>query len=69
MLDSPAAAVAAAIAVVCVCSDDEFDEMLIQLQNKLNTCSAAGLNNIIAALPAMGSGVRLRAVVDQAVAR
>jgi hypothetical protein len=60
---------AAAAAVVCLCSDDEFEDMLVQLQLKLNTCSAAGLNNIIAALPAMGSGVRLRTVVDQAVAR
>jgi hypothetical protein len=43
--------------------------MLVQLQTKLNTCTAAGLNNIIAALPAMGSGHRLRTVVDSAVAR
>jgi hypothetical protein len=43
--------------------------MLIKLQQTLNTCSAAGLNNVIAALPAMGSGVRLRQVVDAAVAQ
>jgi hypothetical protein len=64
-----AAAAAAAGAVACVRSDDEFDDMLVQLQTKLNTCTAAGLNNIIAALPAMGSGHRLRTVVDSAVAR
>lgn len=50
-------------------TDAVFDDMLIQLSNKLPTCSAAGLNNIIAALPAMGNGVRLRQVVDAAVAR
>lgn len=54
---------------MCCCRDDEFDNMLIQLQQKLHTCSAGGLNNIIASLPAMGNGVRLRAVVDAAVAR
>lgn len=55
--------------VHCCCSNDEFDDMLIELQRTLDTCSAAGLNNIIAALPAMGTGVRLRQVVDAAVAR
>lgn len=53
------------------CRDDEFDNMLIQLDAKLKQGSytAAGLNNIIASLPAMGTGMRLRGVVDQAVAR
>ena len=31
--------------------------------------TAYGLTNIISSLPAMGNGMRLRAVVDQAVAR
>lgn len=48
---------------------DEVDDMLIQLQARLSSCSAAGLNSIIAALPAMGSGARLKTVVNQAVAR
>lgn len=52
-----------------ICRDDEFDDMLARLQVKLPSCSPEGLNNIIAALPAMGTGVRLRTVVDQAVAR
>lgn len=46
-----------------------MDDMLIQLQARLSSCSAAGLNSIIAALPAMGSGARLKTVVNQAVAR
>lgn len=51
------------------CRSDEVDDMLIQLQARLSSCSAAGLNSIIAALPAMGSGARLKTVVNQAVAR
>jgi tartrate dehydratase alpha subunit/fumarate hydratase class I-like protein len=46
-----------------------MDEFLIAIKQKLPTCSATGLNNIISALPAMGSGYRLNEVVREAVSR
>lgn len=55
--------------VVATCSDRLMDDFLITLKAKLPTCSATGLNNIIAALPAMGSGYRLDQVVKEAVSR
>lgn len=46
-----------------------MDDFLITLRAKLPTASATGLNNVIAALPAMGSGVRLNEVAREAVSR
>lgn len=42
---------------------------MITLRRKLPTCSATGLSNLIAALPAMGSGVRLGEVTADATSR
>lgn len=46
-----------------------MDDLLICLKLKLATCSATGLQNLMSALPAMGSGVRLNEVVQEAVSR
>eukprot|EP00879_Flechtneria_rotunda_P009263 GHRR01009697.1.p1 GENE.GHRR01009697.1~~GHRR01009697.1.p1 ORF type:complete len:445 (+),score=178.50 GHRR01009697.1:141-1337(+) len=49
--------------------DRYMDDFLIAIKRKLPTCSATGLNNLIAALPAMGTGVRLNEVAAEAVSR
>lgn len=46
-----------------------MDDLLIALKQKLANCSATGLQNIMSALPAMGTGVRLNEVVQEAVSR
>lgn len=46
-----------------------MDDFLITLKQKLSTCTATGLNNIMSALPAMGSGIRLNEVATEAVSR
>jgi tryptophan 2,3-dioxygenase len=45
-----------------------LDSMLIELRGKLGGCSAGALNNVVAALPALSSGVRLSEVVAEAQA-
>ncbi|KAF8069526.1 hypothetical protein HT031_001643 [Scenedesmus sp. PABB004] len=50
--------------------DDRYlDDLLITIKRKMPTCTATGLNNLIAALPAMGSGVRIGEVAAEAVSR
>lgn len=46
-----------------------MDDFLIAMKGKLATCTATGLQNIMSALPAMGTGVRLNEVVREAVSR
>jgi hypothetical protein len=46
-----------------------MDTFLITLKQKLPTCTATGLSNLMSALPAMGSGYRLNEVAAEATAR
>ncbi len=46
-----------------------MDELLVALKSKLPECTPAGLTNIVGALPALSSGVRLSEVVAAAQAR
>lgn len=46
-----------------------MDDFLITIKQKLSSCSATGLQNLMSALPAMGSGVRLNEVTREAVSR
>jgi hypothetical protein len=43
-----------------------MDDFLIALRPRLATCTMDGLNNVIGALPALSSGVRLSEVVADA---
>ncbi len=46
-----------------------MDDFLIAIKSKLPTCTATGLSNLMSALPAMGTGVRLNEVAVEATSR
>jgi hypothetical protein len=49
--------------------DRWLDDFLVKLRSKLATTSAAGLNTVVGALPALSTGVRAKEVVADAQRR